>query len=291
MALTNLQVVSIYNANDEYIDMYQPLSPDQDTAYFIPRDNSWDGLATVSVADDVFDTDNTDYRSQLGKIQFAPRIFTIGGTIRVLKRSANATEDTLYQARSDMLRAMQRFFAAKDGGLRLQFTHKMDLSTAYTLYCHLHGADAFRVIKTPEYYDITISLIAEDPLIYQNTKAVTVGTSGVTNTGDVPEFAKIEIQVPEGKSISQYSCSQFRGSEEITKIVTFRSTVTGTVTIDVDYPHQICSIDGTPISNIDVSDGKPAFLKLPRGTSYWHTGTVPSTIKITYRQPLLGIPP
>lgn len=276
----NIATAVISSANGSFV-IGVPTNPVANQAYFVPDTGAFDGLATVPVADEQFETDNTVFRAQIGKIQLAPRILMITGKIITPKITV---AETAFTNRLAFLRKMHATLAAPQaqGGLNLD----IGLSTpakAYKLFCHLHGQEALRIQKYADHYNVALALAAEDPLLYG---AATMQITTVTNSGDVPEFAKIEL--PNCSNVTAYKCTDSAGHETT---VSFREAVTAeVVAINVAYPGQICSISGTSIDNIDISNGKQAFIPVPVGTSTW-TRNDSGDVKVYPRSPVIGVSP
>ena len=258
----NIEMATITNAYGVTIELFTPSDTDVHAKYanFIPSYNAWDGLATIPIADELFETDNTTFRAQIGKMQYAPRQIVITGWIATPKKDDAATA---YHNRCFFLREIQSALSQR-GWLSLSFRVTRPAVKTYTLYCHLHGADAIRVKKYPEHYEISIALIAEDPLFYEQEP--TTYTTDVYNYGDVEQYADIILR--NCKGIDYYEVTTDDG---VSRPVRFISPIeSDEVKIHVEYPNQICSIEGTSISNIDLSEyDSNVFLKVPLGHSKW----------------------
>lgn len=271
-----------------------PNNAQVDTAYLIPMEGCWDGLGTVPIVDEAYETDSTDFRSALGKIQYGPRILNIIGKIYVPNPS---TPKNAYNARRKLLRDI---YGVLGRSKNLTLTIKVDKPGIinpenYVLHCHLHGPEAVKVVTAPLHYTISISLIAEDPLIYL---AKPSDETEVKYTGDVPEYIELVIRKCKG---FHTLFANYNDDPIPHPIWTLHSPV-GTeqdpvdITITVEHPGQICKITGTQLSNIDITLSKDLFPRLY--PSDWVTlsrndrkSTDEQDIDVWSWHPRIGIPP
>lgn len=284
--MANIQTVTLSPADDPtaIITIEDPENPANNAAYFIPSTNAWDDLASVPVADEIFETDSAEFRCELGKIQYAARTVMIIGVIRTPQ---DVDHNTAAQNRVKLLYDLQTIVARKE--LILTVTAAYPFSTPYMLYCHLHGADGLRVVKYPHYYAIALTVTAEDPLLYTAPATHTSSSQPVTvvNNGNRPHYGTIIIS----------GCNQVTGylytiNGGTPVQVDFRTPYTGSeIQISVQYPGQTCSIAGISPANIDTSNGKPMYLQIPVGTSsWWILGGSCTAMTIISRNPLGALP-
>lgn len=292
----NITSIKIRNPSGAEID----ITPEhgayvKNQAYFLADPTSFDGLADIPVADDMFETDNTDFRMQLAKIQFAPREILITGVICTPIKDLQGvaiTTDVAYAGRVVLLRQLLHLLATKDNlALVLTTTNPIE---DLVWYCHLHSANAVKIKKMAEGYAVAITLAGSDPLLYATPYTVEPSPEAeatlITNDGDVPYYAKITIHGSSSAPIKIYQCIH---DENSTQTVTFRNEVQNDVIIDVQYPGQILSIRGTDITNIDTHLG-PAFIPIPLGTSLWSASTAGGEnldVTIITRTPYIGVAP
>lgn len=294
MDLSNIKQCDIKNSRSESITITPPVPPSGDyaknVAYFIADPTSFDGLANVAVADEQFATDNTNFRMQFAKIQYAPREIMIIGKIYTPR---NEDPDISHGNRVDKLRNLLHTLSAR-GYLAVVVQLNHPLNSTYTWYCHLRGANAIQVTNYTTHYTVTINLYGEDPFLYAPEAIVRPDENldtTVTNNGDAPYYAaKIEIAGSQAKPIQSYG---YTDATTHVEAVGFVTAVPNPVTITAIYPGQIISIEGTDLRNINLSAGS-AFLQIPVGTSTWRAKTSADDsigVTITTRTPYAGIAP
>lgn len=258
-----------------------PADPVSDDAYVISLPNTWEDFGTVPINDEIFETDSSVMKNQLAKMQFGMRLIRL--PLRIITPKPT-NHETAYLKRAEMLHDLQRIMSFLDGYITITVSIRKPRNTNYVIYCHPHGVEAFRVIKQPCCYDVVLTLVADDPLFYAETASEAIKT--IVNYGDVADYASITLENP-----SDLSYIQCQTSSE-THVIMFRSAITSDtpLKIIVKYPGQICTVEGTTLSNIQVSDNQPMFLKVPLGSSTWLRNDN-GDVKIQTRAPLVGIPP
>lgn len=260
--------------------------PGENQAFLVSTPNTWDDLGTVPINDEIFETDSGTLKNQLAKMQFGMRLIRL--PLQIVTPNPKS-HDASYINRAGMLHKLQQIMSRLHSYIELHVSITTPRTANYVIYCHPHGVEALRVVKQPLRYDVILTLVADDPLLYSST---TVDHTGeITNYGDVAYYASITIPAPL-TSFKSYSCK----TGTVTRTVEFRDPITSStesIKITVKYPGQICTIsgpEGATLENIVVGKNKPMFLDLPLGASTWERSD-PGKVIIHAREALIGIPP